>query len=168
MATFTVTNNFSLRVMYTGNTNLITRSDRKDKAQSALTAADSRALRRGLATLSEIDKDKVDDKEKDKFAEKIKAFSDVYNNTLESGSSSSNESIAKITGNIKKLSRKYEKELSNCGISLDGKGYMSLNESAAKETSSTRYNKCFGKDSEYAAELSKLAKKLSQHIDVAV
>ena len=36
MATFNVTNNFTLRVMYSGNSNLITRSDRKDKTQSAV------------------------------------------------------------------------------------------------------------------------------------
>ena len=119
MATFNVTNNFTLRVMYSGSSNLITRSDRKDKTQSALTTADSRALRRGLATLSEIDKDKIEDDDKDKFLEKIKAFSDVYNNAMESGSSSSNESIAKITGKIKKLSAHHSSELANFGIKLD-------------------------------------------------
>lgn len=171
MSSFSVTNNHYLRVIYTGNTDVIKKADRANASSSKLTKADSTALRKALARLADFDMDDVaddDESKKTNFYNNVKAFSDAYNYTLESGSGSQNESISKLTKQMKQLSEKYADKMSDYGITFDDKGYMSVKNSAINNISTSKYKELIGKDSDYAKELSSIAKKISRHIDVAV
>ncbi len=171
MASFSVTNNHYLRVIYTGNTDIIKKADREDKSNSRLTKADSTALHKALARLSEYDFDGVkDDNESRKkdFYNTMKAFSDAYNYTLESGSASQNESIAKLTKKMKQLSSKNADDLEDFGITFDEKGYMNVRKSAIDNISTSKYKDWVGKDSEYAKELSEISKQMSRHVDITL
>lgn len=171
MSSFSVTNNHYLRVIYTGNTDVIKKADRANASSSKLTQADSTALRKAIARLADFDMDDVaddDESKKTSFYNTAKAFSDAYNYTLESGSGSQNESISKLTKQMKQLSEKYADKMSDYGITFDDKGYMSVKNSAINNISTSKYKELIGKDSDYAKELSSLAKKISRHIDVAV
>ena len=171
MASFSVTNNHYLRVIYTGNTDIIKKSDREDKSNSRLSKADSTALHKALSRLAEYDFDGVkDDSETKKtdFYNTLKAFSDAYNYTLESGSASQNASIAKLTKQMKQLSSKNADNLSDYGITFDDKGYMNVRKSAIDNISTSKYKEFVGKDSSYAKELSQISKQMSRHVDITL
>ena len=171
MASYSVSNNHYLRMIYMGNTEVTKKTERGKFSSSKLSIADSQALRKGLARLADYDMDAVaddDEKKKKDLYNTMKAFQDAYNYSLDSGSASQNKSVEKLTNQMKKLSSDHAKELSNYGITFDDKGYMSIKNSAVDNISSSKYKKILGKDSEYAKELSDIAKKLSKTIDIAV
>lgn len=171
MSSFSVTSNHYLRVAYMGNTDLMKKADREKSTSGKLSQADSKAFRRALARLSDYKMDEVaddDETKKTDFYNTIKAFSDTYNNTLQSGSESKNVSLSKLTKDMKKVSEKYADKLSDYGITFDDNGYMSVKSSAVKNISSSKYKDLIGKDSDYAKELSDIAKKMSRHIDISL
>ncbi len=171
MASFSVTNNHQLRMIYMGNTDATKKSERPKLSIPKLNKADSSALKKGLERLSDYNMDEVGDDDEDKkkdFFKTVKAFTDAYNNTLESGSQSQNKSVSKLTDQLKKVSEKYADKLSDYGFSFDEKGYVSIKESAINNISTKKYKDVIGKDSDYAKELSDIAKKMTKHIDVAV
>ncbi len=173
MSNFTITNNIYLRTIYSGNRDLANKKNRANVSNSTLSAADSAALRKGIAALADFDyTDKSSDNDTDTSKEKLyntmRAFSDAYNNTLESASSSQNASMAKIAKQMKKLSQDYADELSTYGMSFNDSGYMSVKKASIENIATSKYEDVIGKDSEYMKKLSSYAKKLSQHIDIGV
>lgn len=157
-------------MIYAGNTDVMKKADRVNVSSSRLTKADSSALRKGLARLAGYDFDHVGDNESRKtdLFNNLKAFSDAYNNTLDSGASSHNASITKFTNRMKSSSQKHAKELSDFGITFDGKGYMHIRRSAVDNISATSFKEIVGKNAEYSKELADIAKNLSKHVDIAV
>ena len=171
MSSFTITNNVYLRTIYGNNRDLTNKSKREETSKSKLSAADSAALKKGIAALAGFDyKDRSSENETDtakgKLYNTMRAFSDAYNNTLESASGSKNSSMSKVAKQMKNLSREYADELSTYGISFDGNGYMSVKGSAVDNISISKFESVVGKDSEYMKKLSDYAKKLSRHIDI--
>ena len=173
MSSFTITSNVYLRTIYGNNRDLASKAKRADASPSKLSSADSAALRKGIAALADFDyKDKTNDTEKDKSKGKLfntmRAFSDAYNNTLQSAGASKNSSMSKIAKQIKNLSKEHADELSTYGITFDGDGYMTVKGSAVDNIASSKFESVVGKDSAYMKKLSEYAKKLSRHIDAAV
>ncbi len=173
MSNFTITSNIYLRTIYGNNRELATKSKRAEASNSTLSAADSAALRKGIAALADFDyTDKSSDSDVDKAKEKLfntmRAFSDAYNNTLESASNSQNSSMTKIAKQMKDLSKEYAEDLTTYGVKFDSSGYMSVNRASIDNISTSKYKDVVGKDSEYMKKLSAYAKKLSKHIDVGV
>ncbi len=170
MSGFSISANHYLRVIYAGNTDVMKKTDRQNVSSSRLSHADSTALRKGLARLADYDFEHVGDNEsrKNDFYNTLKAFSDAYNNTLDSGLSSQNSSITELTNKLKDSSQKHAKELSDYGITFDDNGYMHVRQSAVNNISATAFADVVGKKAEYSKELSEIAKKLSKHVDIAV
>ena len=170
MSGFSVSANHSLRVIYAGNTDIIKKTDRVNASSERLSSADSNALRKGLNRLANYDFEHVGDNEsrKNDFYDTLKAFSDAYNNTLDSGAASSNASITKLTNQLKSSSKKHAGDLSDYGITFDDKGYMHVRKSAVDYISATSFKEVVGKDASYSKELSDIAKRLTKHVDIAV
>ncbi|MBR1628590.1 MAG: hypothetical protein IJ679_04880 [Lachnospiraceae bacterium] len=170
-SSFSVTNNHYLRVIYMGNTEVTKKGDRGNFSSGKLTQADSTALRKGLARIADLDLDSIKDDDEDKktnLFNTMKAFQDAYNFSIESGSASQNKSISALTKQMKKVSSEHADKLSDYGITFDDKGYMNIKNSAINNISSSKYKEIIGKDSDYAKELSDIAKKISKHVDIAV
>ena len=89
MSSFTVKTNNFLRNLYKDNRTYATKSNRTDIEASKLQSADEKALRNGIAGLSDFDYEDTDkndlDSTKKKYYHKLKAFVDSYNYTIESG-----------------------------------------------------------------------------------
>ena len=169
--TFSVTNNHNLRLIYLGNSDLTKKSERQNASSSKLSQADSMALKKSLARLAEFDMDNVKDDDEGKktnFFNEVKAFSDAYNYSIESGTASQNQSISKLTKQMKDLSKKYQDKLSDYGITFNEGGYMNVRQSAINNISTSKYKEIIGKDSDYAKELSKIATKISKPVDLTV
>ena len=107
----------------------------------------------------------LSDSEKKALGNKLRAFVDSYNLTLDSTSGSKDRDAMKITKNMKKLVEKYKDELGEYGISVKSGGYLALSSSATDNLSFKTFEKKFGKDSEFMKELSKYDKQLSRHFD---
>lgn len=169
MASYNITSNVYLRELYSQNRSLATSTERAKVTITNRGAADAKALKKGISSLSSYDYDaEIDDETK--FYKTLKAFADTYNNTIESGTDLSNmDSRTKsIVKDIKKLQEKYEDELENYGLTFDKKGYMSINSLAMDNISPKNYKNVLGEDSEFLSDLGKLQKKLSRRINYLV
>lgn len=170
MSNFTVKSNYFLRNLYKNNSSLANKSSRTDVDPTTLQSADEKALRNGLSSLSSFNYEDDDKNEltatKAKYYNKLRAFVDSYNYTIDSGNgNSSDSSIRSKIKSMKALTKKYSSELENIGISSDSKGYLSLSKTALDNIKISTYEDMFGADSKYAKELSKYSKSISNHID---
>ena len=169
MSTFTITSNSYLRSLYRSDRSLATKKGRADATNAELLGADAAALKNGVGKLAGLD---YGDSRKDSTIEKnrlfmnLQAFQDAYNNTIKSSSDSENDVAKSDARKIKQLAKKYSDELSELGVTFDEeKGYMKVRNSAVDNIDVSKYEKVFGKDSDFSKELSKLSKRLAKHID---
>ncbi|MCR5526698.1 MAG: hypothetical protein K6F39_04875 [Lachnospiraceae bacterium] len=171
MSSFTVTSNYYLKSLYKNNQVYATALNRENVNNGLLMAADTKALMNGTAVMNSINYGDAEDDEAletKRFYLNLKAFADTYNYTMESASKSSTAVSKSVVKKIKKLYAKYESKLESLGIEFDTDGYMELDKSSIDDIDKSKYEKLFGKDSEFMSELKSLAKKLSKHIDYTV
>ena len=158
-------NTLSIRQFYGDNRNLVSKANRKDQSTGKLADADVRALKRAASKLSDFNYEEASATE---MYEKLKAFADTYNYTLESGKnySSENSYVKRAVKELKNLTAQYADELKSYGFSVDSDGYLSVSDSSVNNISGSTFSEMFGKDSEYMGKLSEVAKKYSRHIDL--
>ena len=171
-STYSVTANHWLRNLYTADRTLAVKSNRQTASVSALTAADQQALRNGIRALASYsyDNGSKDDtsSRKTDFYRNLKAFADAYNYTIDSGTSSGDSTLEKITKKIKTLSKKYSDQLGDYGVSFNSAGYMSVKSSAVNNIKVSNFEDTFGSDSEYMKQLDKYASSIASHINLTV
>lgn len=162
MSSFSIASSLALRNNYKDNRTLAVKTNRNDASTSKLNQADSLALRQAVKRLDSYDFKTASKKD---LEEKVRAFVDTYNYTLESTSKSDDKSISSANKNIKNLSKKYASELENLGIRIDDAGYMKLSTSATKNIKGEKFESLLGKDSEYMKSLNTYAKRITNHVD---
>ena len=169
MSNYIVAYNQQLRNLYTDNRAYGTKSGRENASALSLAKADANAVGKGILSLGKFnygsEGKEATDSEKKALGNKLRAFVDSYNLTLDSTSGSKDRDAMKITKNMKKLVEKYKDELGEYGISVKSGGYLALSSSATDNLSFKTFEKKFGKDSEFMKELSKYDKQLSRHFD---
>lgn len=158
-----VKNTLSLRNFYSANRDFVVKSKREEATKGALSSADATALRRAVKALGDYD---YKDKDTDAFHEKLKAFIDTYNYTVDSAAKGNDQDAFNTGRKIKNLTRQYQNELSNLGVSIDKDGYLSISDSAKKNFKNASYEDLFGKDSEYMSSLSRYAQRITNHVNV--
>lgn len=166
MAGLSVLSNNYLRNLYSNNRSLANATERAKVSVNTLGKADTKALSKGIASLSSYDYD-GETEDETKFYKTLKAFADTYNYTITSGTglSETDSSTKKIVNDIKKLKEEYGDTLEEYGISFDKKGYMSISSTAMDIIKPSNYKEIFGEDSEFLKDLGSLQKKLSRRID---
>lgn len=173
MSSFTVTNNSYLRNLYKStDSTLSKKSARNQTAKGKLVIADTSALRKGISTLYDEDYGDADeadtDSDKEDFKNKMHAFADAYNYTLDSSSSYGSSYSKKAVKQIKSLVDTYGDDLTDLGVSFDDKGYMTLSDSAFDNIDEAEFEDTFGSDSDFMQRLDSIAKKLNRHIDLSI
>ncbi len=147
------------RFFYKGNESARISENRSSIPKSLLISSDSNALHRAIDTFSSIfENDLASGKE---IFHAIKAFSNTYNNVLDSSSSTEAHEIASLRKSIKSLSSKQQQELEMIGISIKQSGKLSVDEDKLKKSNPERVKKIFSKDSEFMNKLKKYATTLS-------
>ncbi len=131
-----ITPNLTLRNFYTGNRNLVNETERSNAKQNELSFADASALRRAVRALGDYE---YKDAKKEDLSEKLKAFLDTYNNTIDSSAQSSDENVSAAVKNIKRLTEQYADDLKELGISIDSQGILSLSSSATTNIRGERF-----------------------------
>lgn len=160
-----------LRNLYGEYKDYISGSKRSQADKAAVISADSLALTKGVKLMNKLDYGtKASDDELDDtlFGNNLKAFVDTYNNTINSASSSDLKDIKKLVSKLKGIGEDYQKELSKLGISIDDDGYMTIASTAVETLDNSKFEKIFGKDSEFTSTIRSLAKKIYRHIDTSV
>lgn len=162
-----VTNSLSLRLYYGQYSALVKSSTRKDATAGTLSFADASALRNAVRRLQDY---KFEDGTEAEIQEKLKAFSDAVNSTLDSGSNyaGNSSSVKTAVSKIKSLNKEYTSDLKKIGISVDKDGTMSVYESASKLYSKEKFSKFFDKDSKYLNELYNAAQRITRRVDVRI
>ena len=163
MASFSVANTLALRNFYNSNRTLAVKSNRNDASTNKLNYADSMALRRVVKQLDTYD---FDNAKKTDLEEKVRAWVDTYNYTMDSCKSSTNTSVASAYKGLKNLTKEYADELENLGIKADSSGYLKMSSSATKNISGSRFKELLGKDSEFMKKVGTYAKRIANHVDL--
>lgn len=163
MASFSVANTLALRNYYNSNRTLSVKNNRSDATTNQLNYADSLALRRAVKQLDAYD---FDNAKKTDLEEKVRAWVDTYNYTLDSCKSSTNTSVTSAYKGLKNLTKEYADELENLGIKADSSGYLKMSSSATKNISGSRFKELLGKDSEFMKKVGTYAKRIASHVDL--
>ena len=113
---------------------------------------------------------KFEDVTKDQIQEKLKAFTDTMNNTLESATKygKGSTSVKNAASTIKNLNTQYASDLAKIGITVNKDGSMSLYENASKNYSVSKFSEFFDKDSQYLTDLYSAAKRITRRVDVRI
>ena len=168
---YSVTSNMYLRNLYGIGKDYISGSTRSQSPNEKVISADSLALSKGAKLMISFDygvRGKDDDLDNEFLNNNLKAFIDTYNNTIDSASDSDHKDIKKLVKSLKSLGEEYKDSLSKLGISFDSSGYMTLSSSAVENLDNIKYEKVFGKDSDFTKTVRSLAKKLRKHIDAYI
>ena len=162
-----VSNSLSLRIYYNNYSKVVTGATRKSATCGTLSFADSSALKNAIRNLQDYNFEEASDEQ---TQEKIRAFADTLNNTLQSAGkyAPNSSSVKHALTNIKNLNRQYADELKKIGITVDKDGSLSVYESAGKNYKKTKFDNFFDKDSEYLNALYKEAKKINRRVDVRI
>ena len=162
-----VTNSLSLRIFYNNYASVAKGATRNSATKGTLSFADSSAMRNAIRKLQDYNFEESSDEQ---VQEKLKAFADTINNTLESAGkyASGSSAVRHAVSNIKNLNSQYADELKKIGITVEKDGNLSVYDSAGKNYSKEKFDKFFDKDSEYLNSLYDAAKKITRRVDVRI
>ncbi len=160
-----VTNSLSIRLYYNSYKTVLSGATRKSATTGTISMADSSALRNAIRRLQDYD---FEDSKAEQTQEKLKAFTDIMNNTLTSCAKygKTDTSVKNATNKIKNLNNEYASELKKIGITVAKDGTMSLYDNAAKTYSERKINEFFSKDSKYLNSVYDAAKRISRRVDI--
>lgn len=153
----TLTSDFFMKNFYKYNRNAFKTSTRKDYNTKELSYEDSRALKRAAQKLLSFDYE--EDENGANIVSTIKAFTETYNNAL-SSTNSKDSSTLRQNKQLQALSKKYEKELKDIGITIEKDGKLSVSENILKASSFDKVKKVFSKESDYVGKLKTIARRM--------
>ena len=148
---------FYLQNFYRNNRNLTKASVRPDYNQTELSYEDSRALKRAASKLSSFDYS--EEENGDNIVSTIQAFTETYNNALES-SDSKDTDTHRQNRQLKALTQKYGDDLEDLGITIEEDGKLTVSENILKGSSFEEVKKVFSEESDYIQNIKRIAKRM--------
>lgn len=162
----TLSTDYFMRNFYSGNRSVITKSARNDYSKLELSFEDSRALAKAAKhfTSGDFESKAETDKEIDgTMKSSIEAFVKTYNNTIDTSTSGDDDTLREIK-KMKKLCKKYEKELKDIGISMERGGKLSINDDLLKSADKSKVRKVFSPRNEFSGKALSISRKLNDSI----
>ena len=153
-----LTADFFLKNFYRYNRNAIKSSARSDYSRTELSYEDTRALKRALSKLSSFEYTKEENG--DNIVSTIQAFVKTYNHTIDSTSSPDSETYRQ-NRQLKALTKKYDKELKDIGISIEENGTLSVSDNILKCSTFKEIRKVFSEESDYVRSVRTIAKRMN-------
>lgn len=162
--------NYVLRTAYAGNTNFKNDDFRRGSSNHDTVAADRKAMVKGLDMLEKLDFSNKEQENTKNIYNTVKSFIGIYNNSVSSTKNSASKAIVKTSGEMKELAKKYEKELSEMGISVKSDGSLKVDEKKFKVATTADVKKVFSSSSDFPKDMKKIMKKLRDQVsrDVSV
>ncbi len=152
-----LTSNFYMKNFYRYNRNAIKVSTRSDYSTTELSYEDTRALKRAVSKLDDFDYEDSDNMEN--LISSIKAFAETYNYTIDTNSLE-DASTYRLTKQLKALSKKYEDELEDIGITFEEDGKMSISENILEGSTVKEFKNVFSKDTGYLDSMRHIARRM--------
>ena len=161
-----LSSDFFLNNFYSNNRNVIKKNNRNDYSKLELSYEDSRALSKAAKRLPQNDygskeEDTKDDNINDTTKASIQAFVSVYNNTLDSGKSSTDYDTQHYIKRLRTMTKNHADELEDIGITIEKDGKLTVNEDLLKISDNSKVEKIFSSDNEFSKQVMKFANKLN-------
>lgn len=153
----TLSSNYYIRNFYISNRDAGTSSKRSGIGNSALTIADSAALRRAIKNLGSSDYSESQDTS---IRNSVLAYIQTYNNTLSSASRSGDHSLERNAKQLKSIAKEYSDALDKIGITINDDGTLTSREFLFKSADLSKFKSLFSKDSEFMQRTSACAKRI--------
>ena len=96
----------------------------------------------------------------DNIVSSIQAFAETYNNAL-SSTSSKDTDVYRQNRQLQALSKKYEEELEDIGITIEEDGKLSVSENILKGASFDEVKKVFSSETDYMKNLRIIARRMN-------
>lgn len=161
-----LSSDFFLNNFYSNNRNVIKKNNRNDYSKLELSYEDSRALSKAAKRLPQNnygskEEDTKDDNINDTTKASIQAFVSVYNNTLDSGKSSTDYDTQHYIKRLRTMTKNHADELEDIGITIEKDGKLTVNEDLLKISDNSKVEKIFSSDNEFSKQVMKFANKLN-------
>lgn len=161
----TLSSNYYLRNFYISNRDARTSSKRSGMDNSALSAADSKALRRALKQLGNFE---YTDEKEDAIRNTAKAFVEIYNNTISSSSASTDTSLEHSTKQLKTLAKDYTSDLDKIGITVNSDGTLKCRDALFSSADISKFEKLFSTGTDFMQRASTCAKRIERRSDALI
>lgn len=156
---------YYLRSFYTSDRDARTSSKRNTMDSSALSLADSKALRRAIKELGNME---YNEEQEDSIRNTALAFIETFNNTLSSASKTADQTLNRTAKQLKALANEYASDLENIGVTIEANGSLSGGSSLFSSANISKFEKLFGKDSDLMQRTSAYAKRAERRSDALV
>lgn len=154
-----LSSNYYVRNFYISNRDAGTSSKRQNMDSTALSLADSTALRRAIKNLGSSD---YSDAQDSSIRNSVLAYIQTYNNTLSSAASSSDHTLEHSSRQLKSIAKEYSAELDKIGITVNEDGSLASRESLFKTADISKFKALFSNDSEFMQRTSAYAKRIER------
>lgn len=161
----TLSSNYYLRSFYISNRDARTSSKRNGMDNSALSAADSKALRRAIKQLGSFEYS--DDREVD-IRNTANAFVEIYNNTISSSSASADSSLEHSMKQLKSLAKEYASDLDKIGITVNSDGTLKRRDALFSSAGISKFEKLFASGTNFMQRASSYAKRIERRSDALI
>lgn len=149
---------------YAGNVYFKDKNFRKNSANHDTVSADRKAMVRALERLNDLDFESEEPKDTKSVYNTVTSYLDIYNNAVDSATSSNSSDIRRTGKNMKALMKKYESSLGEIGIRLKSNGTVEVDKTKLKKAAGSKVSRVFG-DSDYLTEMNTLMKKLRNQVN---
>jgi len=153
-----LTSTYFMQNFYRYNRNVIKASNREHYHKPELSYEDSRALKRAASALSSFSYSEDDNG--DNLVNTIQAFTETYNNALDSTNSKDYDTNRQHK-QLKALTKKFGEDLEDIGITIEEDGKLSVSENILKGSSFDEVKKLFSKEADYVKGIRNIAKRMN-------
>lgn len=161
----TLSSNYYLRSFYISNRDARTSSKRNGMDNSSLSSADSKALRRAVKELGNLE---YTDEKEDTVRNTAKAFVETYNNAVSSTSASSDHTLERNMKQLKALAKEYASDLDKIGITVNSDGTLKCRDALFSSANISKFEKLFSGSSDFMQRTSACAKRIERRSDTLI
>lgn len=149
---------------YSGNVKFRDDGYRKSQNNHDVMAADRKAMLRALDQLDALDFDSEDSADTKAIYQTVTAYTEVYNNAVESALGSKSTDIQRSGKKMKALTKEYKDQLAEIGIKIKSDGTLKIDKTELKKATTREVERIFG-DEDYKSTMRALMQKMRNQVN---
>lgn len=149
---------------YSGNVKFRDDGYRKSQNNHDVMAADRKAMLRALDQLDALDFDSEDSADTKAIYQTVTAYTEVYNNAVESALGSKSTDIQRSGKKMKALTKEYKDQLAEIGIKIKSDGTLKIDKTELKKATTREVERIFG-DEGYKSTMRALMQKMRNQVN---
>lgn len=149
---------------YSGNVKFRDDGYRKSQNNHDVMAADRKAMLRALDQLDALDFDSEDSADTKAIYQTVTAYTEVYNNAVESALGSKSTDIQRSGKKMKALTKEYKDQLAEIGIKIKSDGTLKIDKTELKKATAREVERIFG-DEGYKSTMRALMQKMRNQVN---